>query len=318
MDNKPIKHPSLNLSDEEVEKLEILSGLGYSVDQIASYFGFSKTIFRQMAEDPNSFLSEKLESGRLKQDADERLGLYNLAKKGDVPASKAIYEIKRTRAFKISKLDIFGNFKDGSMLEKLNNYIQSGGSIAIDKISTEEQLYIDALIFIRDMDSRYGRRATVDFFVKNFKIKHQDASRMYDESMNLFFGDRNINKKSLRAKFSDRLEQAANVVAENAETSKDWEIYGNLIKQAATLQQLDKPDLEKLPKEIYQPPVKIYTLDAEMVGLPGINRNELAAEIDALEHSEAIKSSLKQDAMIEPLNIPAKLDRIELEFKKDQ
>lgn len=313
MEQRPIKHPNLNLTEEEWDKLEILSGLGYSHDKIATYFNINKTIFRQIAADPNSFLAERLEAGRIKQDIDERLALQSLALTGDVPAQKQIHEVKRTRAFKISKMDIFGSFESKKILEQLNDYIQSGGKL---DVTVEEQLYIDTLIFMRDMDSQYGRRATVDFFVKQFKLKHQRASEMYDEAVNLFYGNRNINKKALRHKFAERLEQAANVIAANAETARDWEVYGNLTKQMAALLELDKPDVEKLPKEVYLPPVKVYSLDPELVGLPPINRHELAAEIDALDQPEAVKASLRQDAMIDPIDISSKLDKIEDEYKK--
>lgn len=313
MEQTPIKHPNLNLTEEEWDKLEILSGLGYSHDKIATYFNINKTIFRQIAADPNSFLAERLEAGRIKQDIDERLALQSLALTGDVPAQKQIHEVKRTRAFKISKMDIFGTFESKKILEQLNDYIQSGGKL---DVTVEEQLYIDTLIFMRDMDSQYGRRATVDFFVKQFKLKHQRASEMYDEAVNLFYGNRNINKKALRHKFAERLEQAANVIAANAETARDWEVYGNLTKQMAALLELDKPDVEKLPKEMYMPTVKVYSLDAELVGLPPINRHELAAEIDALDQPESVKSSLRQDAMIDQIDLVSKLDKIEEEYKK--
>src|SRR5690606_12458852 len=116
----------INLSDEEWDKLETLSALDFSHDQIATYFGINKTIFRQIAADPNSYLSKRLLAGKIKQDADERLALYSLARSGDVPAQKQIHEIKRTRAFKISKLDIFGAFNNKNILEQLNDYIQAG------------------------------------------------------------------------------------------------------------------------------------------------------------------------------------------------
>lgn len=314
MADKPIKHAAINLSDEEWDKLETLSALDFTHEKIATYFGISKPVFRQVAADPNSYLSERLQAGKIKQDADERLALYTLALTGDVPAQKQIHEIKRTRAFKISKLDIFGAFDNKKVLEKLNDYIQSGADIK--NISVEEQLYIDTLIFMRDMDNQYGRRATVDFFVKHYGLKFQRASEMYDEAINLFYGNRTINKKALRHKYAERLENAANVVAANAETSRDWEVYGNLMKQAATMQELDKPDVEKLPKEMYLPPVKVYTLDPDTVGLPSINRNELAAEIDALDQPESVKSSLRQDAMIDQIDLVSKLDKIEEEYKK--
>src|SRR5690606_27707065 len=168
MADKPIKHATLNLSDEEWDVLETLSALDFSHEHIAVYFGINKTVFKQIASDENSYLSERLLAGKIKQDADERLALFALARKGDVPAQKQIHEIKRTRAFKISKLDIFGAFDNKKVLEKLNDYIQSGADIK--NISVEEQLYIDTLIFMRDMDNQYGRRATVDFFVKHYGL----------------------------------------------------------------------------------------------------------------------------------------------------
>ncbi|WP_447767008.1 hypothetical protein [Sphingobacterium faecium] len=312
--NKPIKHPTLPFDDEDWDKLETLSALGYSNEKIATYFGIDKIIFKQIAADKNSMLAERLEAGKIKQDIDERLALNSLAASGDVPAQKQIHEIKRSRAFKISKMDIFGTFEHQRILERLNDYIQAGK--AIKDISVEEQLYIDALIFIKDMDSIYGRRATVDFFVKNFNLKHQRASEMYDEAVNLFYGDRNINKTALRYKFAERLEMASNVVMANAETSKDWEVFGNLTKQASVLLELDKPAVNKLPKELYLSPVRVFSLNTELVGLPSINRNELAAEIDSLDQHESVKSSLRQDAMIEPINLSAKFDIIEEEYKK--
>lgn len=312
MDDKPLKY-DLNLSDEEWDRLEIIAGLGYSNEQIATYFNIDKRKFNKIASDPDSYLAERLEAGRMKQDVDERLALHKMALEGDVSAQKQIYEIKRTRAFKISKLDIFGGFESKKVLERLNDYIQSGGNL---DVSVEEQLYIDALLFMRDMDNMYGRRATVDFFVKHFKLKHQRASEMYDEAVALFYGDRKINKKALRHKFAEKLEQAANVVANNAETSRDWEVFGNLMKQAATLLELDKPDAEKLPPGAYLKPVNVYTLNPELVGLPSINRNTLAAEIDSLEQPEAVKKSLRQDALIDDIDFEAKLDYIEKEFKE--
>lgn len=313
MATTPIKHPNLRLTDEEWDKLETLSALNFSHDHIATYFSIDKIIFRQIASDENSYLAERLHAGKIKQDMDERLGLHKLAAVGDVPAQKQLFEIKRTRAFKISKLDIFGTFENKKILEQLNDYIQNGGSL---DVTVEEQLYIDALIFMRDMDMQYGRRATVEFFHKQYKLKHQRASEMYDEAIALFYADRNINKKAMRHKLSEKLEQAANVVAANAETSRDWDIYRAIIVDQAKLIELDKQDPERLPKEMYMKSTKYYSLTTEDVKIPTINRNELAAEVDALDQPEAVKASLRQDAMIDQIDIAAKLDKIETDFKK--
>lgn len=300
----------INLTEEEWDKLEVLSGLDFSHEKIANYFGIDKRVFKQVASDPDSKLALHLETGRDRQQMDERLALYSAAMQGDVSAHKQLHEVKRTRAFKISKLDIFGAFENKKILHQLQDYIQSGGRL---DVTVEEQLYIDSLIFMRDMDMQYGRRATVEFFVKNFKLKHQRASEMFDEAMNLFYADRAISKKSLRHKYAEKLENMSNTVLAQAETARDFEVAGNLLTQAAKLQELDKPDVESLPPEVYRKSYTLYSLETEDIGLPSANRNELAAQIDALELSEAQKQQLRQDARIAPISITDKIDKIKEE-----
>lgn len=298
---------NINLTEEEWDKLEALSGLDFSHDKIANYFGIDKRVFNQVSKDINSKLAHHLQAGKDKQEIDERYNLYKLAAQGKVSAQKQLHEIKRTRAFKISKLDVFGAIDSKKMLEKLQDYIESGGDLSV---TVEEQLYIDSLIFMRDMDIRYGRRKTVEFFVKNFNLKHQRASEMYDESINLFYADRAISKKSLRHKYAEKLEAMSNVVLENAETARDFEVAGNLLAQAAKLQELDKPDVEALPAEVYRKSYVLMSLNSEDVGLPPANRNELAAQIDQLGISEAEKNQLREDALINPINLNSKIDKI--------
>lgn len=301
-----VRHP-INLTDEEWDRLELLSALDYSHDRIAVYFGIDKRVFNQVAKDENSYLTQRLSAGKIKQDIDERIALYELAADGDVPAQKQIFEVKRTKAFKISKMNIIGGFDNDGTLEKLMDFVQSGN---LESASVEEQLYISALLFLKDMDSQYGRKATIEYAVKTLKINAQRASEMYSEALNLFYSDNNVTKAALRNKYADMIEAGALVVRENAVTSVDWKIHSEMIMQAAKLRELDKPDPEKLPNEVYQKSVRVFDLNATKAGLPAINRLELANELDDLNLPEAIKADLKQDALIDQLNIPAKLDRI--------
>src|SRR5690625_2366836 len=106
----------INLSEEEWDKLEVLSGLDFSHEKIANYFGIDKRVFKQVAADPESNLALHLQTGKDRQQMDERLALYNSAMKGDIAAHKQLHEVKRTRAFKIAKLDIFGAFENKKIL----------------------------------------------------------------------------------------------------------------------------------------------------------------------------------------------------------
>lgn len=95
----------------------------------------------------------------------------------------------------------------------------------------------------------------------------------------------------------DNLMKAAQVVLQNAVSSKDMEVYGNLNIQAAKIKQLDKPDPVK-PKEIDDKPIKIYDLNPEAVGLSSANRQILAAQIDSVDLPQTEKIRLKRDANI--------------------
>lgn len=305
-----IYHSLIHLTDEEWIKLEVLAALDYSNKRIAEYFNIHVDVFEREAMLPHTRLAEHLRIGKEKQDIDERFALYNLAKsegKNTVSAQKQIFEVQRTRAFKISKLDIIGGFEDDGTLQRLMDYLQDGN---FHNASVEEQIYIDALKFLKDMDAQYGQRATIKYAIDVFKLKPQRAAEMHSEALNLFYSDNTVTKKALRNKYAAMIEAAALVVRDNALTPVDLKIHTEMIAQAAKLRELDKADPIKVSKELYLRPVRVLTLDAPKVNLPSINRNTLAAEIEALQLPEAIKADLRQDAMLDTPNISQKIDRI--------
>lgn len=107
---------------------------------------------------------------------------------------------------------------------------------------------------------------------------------MYSEAINLFYLNDTIENNAHRNLMYDNLMKAAQVVLQNAVSSKDMEVYGTLNIQAAKIKQLDKPDPVK-PKEIDDKPIKIYDLNPEAVGLSSANRQVLAAQIDSVDPS---------------------------------
>ena len=177
---------------------------------------------------------------------------------------------------------------------------------------------MEALTLYNSMYRKYGRRNTIAFFTKEpFNLKHSRASEMMDEALNLFYSDRNIEKKALRHLKAEQLEEAANIVRDNAQSSKDWEVYGKLLMHAAKLQELDKPDPERLPKEIYQKPFRIYNLDPGAVGIPGINRQLVADQIEMLEIPERDKIRVRKDAMLEQINIQETINELQEESQSE-
>jgi hypothetical protein len=307
---------SFTLDDERIEELERLAALGYSPEAMALYFDVDKIFFVQAALNVESKIYYHIQRGKLRSIAQEQLNLLIAAEGGNVTASQQLTKIRRDRGWEVSKTDIFGGFEDKRLLENLTEYIESG---SINKLSVEEAIYIEALTLFNSMSRRYGRRKTISFFCKEpFGLKYARATEMYDEAINLFNADRNIEKKALRHRFAEQLEEAAIFVRDNANTSKDWEVFGNLMTQSAKLLGLDKEDPEKLPRQIYDKPIRYYSLKSSDVGLPDVDRMALAQQIEALEIPERDKIRLRQDARLEYVNLEERLHELEEESKSQE
>jgi hypothetical protein len=307
---------SFPLDDERITELESLAALGYTPEEMAVYFDVEKFFFVQAALDVESKVHYHIKRGQLMSVAKEQMAMLGDAEKGNVTASQQLGKIRRSRGWEMSKLDIFGGAIDKKLIRKLEDYIESG---SINDLKTEEAIYLDALTLMNSMGRKYGRRNTVKFWTRDpWNLQYRRASEMYDEAITFFYTDRNVEKKALRNRYADQLDEAALVVRDNAESSKDWEVYGNLIEKAARMRELDKPDPEKLDKEAYLKPVRYYSLDPESVGLPAVNRQELAKQIEALEVPERDKSRIRQEAAIETVNLEQRIYELEKEAKGEE
>lgn len=300
---------STTLSDEQIGEVQRLAALGYSPAKMALYLDIDKVGFVEAALNVNSYIYYNIERGKLLSAAREQMALLEAAESGKVQESQQLDKIRRSRGWQISKLDIFGGFEDKHLLQKLEDYIQSG---SISNLSAEEAIYVEFLTLISSMSRKYGRRNTILFFTKEpFNLKYALASERYDEAINLFYRDRNVEKKSLRHLRAEQLEEAATIVRDNAITSRDWEVYGNLLMQASKLQELDKPDPDKLPKEVYSKPVRVYSLDPEFIGLPKTDRQLIANQIEQLDIPERDKIRLRKDGGLDQILIQETLDDIQ-------
>ena len=179
----------------------------------------------------------------------------------------------------------------------IEDYIENGsqGNLEDDEIE-----YLDILCKMNSMRRKFGMQKTIRFYKgKPYELSAYMAKQMFYESINLFYSDDKLEKKAIRNLKAEQLEQAAELCMRTATCSKDLEIYGDLQMKAAKLRQLDKVDPPEIPQELYNKPVKIYTLDPKLIGLPDPDRRSIAKEIDALDISEKDKQRLKRDGLIE-------------------
>lgn len=184
---------------------------------------------------------------------------------------------------------------DKSYFDTLQDYIASGCTM---ELTADELDYYNALYALVGINRKYGKDNAIAFLMHEpFNVERIRARKMYSEAINLFYLNDTIENNAHRNMMFDNLMKAAQVVLQNATSSKDMEVYGNLNIQAAKIKQLDKPDPVK-PKEIDEKPIKIYDLSPEAVGLDAANRQILAAQIDSVDLPEREKVRLKRDANI--------------------
>ena len=202
---------------------------------------------------------------------------------------------------------------DKSYFDTLQDYIASGCSM---ELTDEEMEYYNALYALVGINRKYGRDNAIAFLMHEpFNVERMRARKMYSEAINLFYLNDTIENNAHRNMMFDNLMKAAQVVLQNATSSKDMEVYGNLNTQAAKIKQLDKPDPDK-PKEIKEKPFKVYDLDSTSVGLPQANRPLLAAQIDSIEGlSIKEKTRLKRDANVIDIDFEEMLDDQEKKTK---
>ena len=200
-----------------------------------------------------------------------------------------------------------------SCFEQLQDYIASGCSI---ELTDDEMNYYNALYALIGIQRKYGKDNAIAFLMHEpFGLKRQRAREMYNEAVNLFFADDTIENSAHRNLMYDELMKAAQVVKSTARSSKDMEVFGNLMTQAAKIKQLDRPDPQK-QEEVKDKNIKIYMLDTAAVGIPSINRPELAAQIDSIpDIPERERVRLKRDAQVIDVDIMEMLDDQEAKTK---
>jgi hypothetical protein len=187
-----------------------------------------------------------------------------------------------------------------SRYHEIAEYIETGSK---SNLSDEELEYLDILIKMNSMRRRYGLNETIAFFTKKpFSISLYRAKQMFEESINLFYSDEILDKRAARNLKAEQFEQVAQLALEGAQSVKDLEIWRALQWDSYKARQLDQPDPINIPKELYERPIKIYTMNPVQAKLPPIDRNALAKEIDELDESAADKKRWKQEAMVEDID----------------
>jgi len=187
-------------------------------------------------------------------------------------------------------------------LQDIFDYIENGKP---ETAPTEIVRYLDLLEKSRAMHLRIDKFGSKEMVVKHLvKVEGLSpflASQIYNDALEYFYADTQVSKSAWRNIIAEKLAKVANMAMITAKTVQDWKYVANILMEEFKARQLDQPDVEDLPSALFEKPFKLYTQSAEALGLPAINRMELARFIDELpELTEKEKEVLKREASILP------------------
>lgn len=304
----------IQLDPEQNKELEKLAAMNYTAKEMAMYFDMPADQFKKAYESKDSVIYYHIKRGKLLYKAQEGMALLSDASAGSVTASQHLMKINNLLNYNKSRKNYI--YDDDNKYAKIAAYIENG---CTKELSDDEELYIEILTMMNSMRRKYGKKKSIIFFTKDpFNFSRHRARSLFEKSIQFFYSDQKIEKKALRNLRAEMIIEAADVVLANAKTSKDYEVYSNMITQASKLQQLDQPDPPDIPKGLYDKPVKLYVLDPEKLGMQSADRNELARHIDSLEVPESVKRRARQDSNIIDINFEEIINDVEKENKGDK
>jgi hypothetical protein len=164
--------------------------------------------------------------------------------------------------------------------------------------------YLELLDKVRGMYLRIDKFSNPETIIKHLMsvdgFSRYKAKQIFEETLEYFYCDNHVSKKAWSNIYAGKLDQLINFGLLTMKDMNDAGKVGKLILDAANIRGVSEPDKEELPKQLFQPPIKIYTSDAASMGLPAANRNRLKELIAKLpELTEKERARLEQEADID-------------------
>lgn len=296
--------------EQQIDDIMYLAAIGWADEELRKYLGISAVEYDLLLKS-DSPVAKAIETGKYRKRAAIEVKIAQGAEAGDIDYIKQFQEVVRTKAFSISKLDLFGGAEKSGAFERIQEYIASG---AKGDLGEQERLYIDLLTMVYSLDGQYGKRRTIKFLTSSpFDFSYSRASEVYSDAIEMFFSNRNISKDALRNKIADQFDSLYIAARNAAQSTKDYEIASNILANKARALQLDKEDAKVLPSDVYLRQYRVLSLNPESIGLKPANRDELARQIDNLTVSQSTKDRLKMEAGVKDVDIIKIIDDVSQE-----
>jgi len=137
------------------------------------------------------------------------------------------------------------------------------------------------------------RNLQVAYYAK-FKEELSDfrARQIYDDSMNYFYSDRDIRKESWRNMLAERYFTGAQICYDK----NDMDGYRRFLNDVERIKKLSENDDEGVDPRLLDRRTFVYIISGKDLGIPEVDRNELARMIDGYDIKESMKVKIKREA----------------------
>lgn len=199
-------------------------------------------------------------------------------------------------------------------LEQIYEYIDTGD---VQNAPEDVVRYLQAMEKVYSMSQRIDKWGSKDAIIKHLikvnGLSYYRANKLYNATMEYFYADLDVSRAALRNAAAEKVEKLENIGIEMIKDVRDVKSVVDIIHTRYKMLQLDKDDPIELPEEMFDKPFKLYTTNAEALGMIPANRNELAAIIDELDDiSEVERDILRREAGILPKQVIQDIDAREI------
>lgn len=307
----PIGEPitRITLTDKDKDDLIRLGALRWPEEKIAAFFGWDRQALKCETDNPDSEISRLLLRGELEADFKIEVRLMSDAQAGNLTAARQFSDLMRDRTFRLSKLDIFGGAEKAELFQTVQKYLTEGKT---GDLSSKEQMYLEMLQIIYSFNNKLGDRRTLRLLTQEpYKMEYNRARDMMAEAVELFNGGRRASKEAMRYHIAETYDNLYHAIKDTAKTPQELALAAQMLDRKVKILRLDEPDPEILPPEQYMKTFRVLSLTTECLGLPAVNRDEVAAQIDALEIPEPEKKRIRMEAGVVDMDIVKVLEDVQ-------
>ena len=289
----------MQLTNEQLEAVETFGGLNYTAEKIAMMLSLNGDEFLEefnMSEVDPGYLP-----GQVRYHYD--LGMLRTMTAIDKANVKRAEEGNLTSIAQFKKDTRYReiqNAKNRTVYQQQKTYIEG----LQQKINGEESKltplqaqYVDQIEYIRVLNLRMNSKQHIISAVKKKwpSLSRNNISRLYNETLNLFYLDNDTKIEAWKHIFAEKLENLGALAIE----MDDIEQARRCFMDAANILGVNKEQPQVIPAALLDRRQIVYTMDIQKLGIPRANKNELAAFIDKLDLTQKEKAKFRREALIE-------------------